>query len=628
MSWKKNVFSYLTWIVYTLITGTALVSLGSTFFVEAGFAAWWGILASPMFMGMAGGVTFLLYKGAGARRAFADRNRKALLAVEFILVAGFLALGCFLRVQNMAEAEEASVYFEMAEVVSGQGVPQMVHGAVYFYVRLLHTLFLLLGNQYAAGIWLQICLQLTALLVLYFVIRKISGAVSGIIVFGFCMCAPYMRQSALVLSPGMLYFLFLGIAAWLTVEICGSRLRFPAFAFVGVLAALCCYIDISGGLLLLLAVALAFSEQAGGTSQKKRLAAAGICVLAAVLGFLFFIWADAFMSGKDFWRVAGAWLDLYRPGGFWLPYTIDTISSGGENFGLFGLMAFGVFSFWCDERREYHSVYVVAVCAILLASCFGIYTEEMPGGFSLYLMFAVLAGVGLKPCICSDALPETLSGFAGEAAEEPCPDGERRLKAQMQQEEESWQDAQMGQKEESRQDAQMQREEENWQDAQMQREKGSRQDAQMQREEENWQDAQMQREKGSRQDAQMQREEENWQDAQTGQEEESRQDAQMQQEEMNWSRAQMQQEEEHWPDMQMQQEKEDWQDAQMQRDKESREREEPAEGAAKEGKKVRYLDNPLPLPKKHVKRVMDYSIDVSRDDDFDYPVKENDDFDV
>lgn len=544
MSWKKNAFSYLTWIVYTLITGTALVSLGSTFCVEAGFAAWWGILASALFMGIAGGITFLLYKGAGARQAFAERNRAALLAVEFILVAGFLALGCFLRVQNIGEAEEASVYFEMAEVVSGQGIPQMVHGAAYFYVRLLHTLFLLLGNQYAAGIWLQICLQLAALLVLYFVMRKLSGVASGIVIFGFCMCAPYILQSALVLSPGMLYFLLLGIAAGLTIGICGSGLRIPAFVFAGILAALCCYVDISGGLLLILAAALAFSQEAGDVFLKKRLAAVGICVLAAVLGFLIFIWADAFMSGKDFWRVAGAWFDLYQPKGFQLPFTVGPVSSGWESFGLFGLMAFGVFSFWCDEKREYHSVYVVAAAVIMLGSCFGIYTEEMPGYFSLYLMFVVLAGVGLKPCICSDALPETLSGFDGEAAEEPGPGEESGLNVQMQQVEEN------------------------------------------------------------RLGAQIQRVEKNWPETQMRQSEESRLNVQLQQAEENWP------------------------DAQLQRVEKRRERDEPAEGVAKGEKKVRYLDNPLPLPKKHVKRVMDYSIDVSNDDDFDFPVKENDDFDV
>lgn len=46
-----------------------------------------------------------------------------------------------------------------------------------------------------------------------------------------------------------------------------------------------------------------------------------------------------------------------------------------------------------------------------------------------------------------------------------------------------------------------------------------------------------------------------------------------------------------------------------------------------EKKEIKYLDNPLPLPKKHVKRKMDFEHE-NRKDDFDFHVKENDDFDV
>jgi len=52
-----------------------------------------------------------------------------------------------------------------------------------------------------------------------------------------------------------------------------------------------------------------------------------------------------------------------------------------------------------------------------------------------------------------------------------------------------------------------------------------------------------------------------------------------------------------------------------------------------EGRKVELLDNPLPLPKPHIKKEMDFKINELPDeetdqDDFDFPVSENDDFDV
>jgi len=47
----------------------------------------------------------------------------------------------------------------------------------------------------------------------------------------------------------------------------------------------------------------------------------------------------------------------------------------------------------------------------------------------------------------------------------------------------------------------------------------------------------------------------------------------------------------------------------------------------KEKKKVNYIENPLPLPKKHVKRNFDFKLD-KRKDDFDIDIEEGDDFDI
>ena len=45
--------------------------------------------------------------------------------------------------------------------------------------------------------------------------------------------------------------------------------------------------------------------------------------------------------------------------------------------------------------------------------------------------------------------------------------------------------------------------------------------------------------------------------------------------------------------------------------------------------KPRFLENPLPLPKKHEKRTMDYQHEVAEDRmEFDYEIDEDDDFDI
>ena len=52
----------------------------------------------------------------------------------------------------------------------------------------------------------------------------------------------------------------------------------------------------------------------------------------------------------------------------------------------------------------------------------------------------------------------------------------------------------------------------------------------------------------------------------------------------------------------------------------------PATEDVPEADKIQFIENPLPLPKKHVPKVLDYKLgdDVG---DYDYPVADDDDFD-
>lgn len=51
----------------------------------------------------------------------------------------------------------------------------------------------------------------------------------------------------------------------------------------------------------------------------------------------------------------------------------------------------------------------------------------------------------------------------------------------------------------------------------------------------------------------------------------------------------------------------------------------------KEEKKIKYIENPLPLPKKHVKRTMEFKFNDGQGkkaDDFDVEIRDDDDFDI
>ncbi|MCI9143128.1 MAG: hypothetical protein HFH87_10990, partial [Lachnospiraceae bacterium] len=352
MSWNKNAFSYLIWGLYSFMAGVILIATGSVLCVEAGVAAYWGIALAVLYGIIVCAIVFKLQSLAPALDSLAGKKRGILTVAEALLVIAFFAAGLFLRIQGAGNAELSSEYFEMAKVATGQKIPQIVHGASYLYVQLLHEVFVLLGNQFVNGIWAQTALQMAAFLLLYFVMRKLTGAKAALMTFGFFMCAPHMIQNALVLSPDMLYFLILMIAVSLIIMGFGKKPEPAVFLLRGILAAFCCYLDIAGGLLLIIALGVIFCRREEAAEPRRKAVAAILCLTGAIAGFVVFIFLDALLSGKAFQGVMGAWLALYRPESFRLPVTFGATGMDPEVWVLAGALAFGIFSFWCHRQEE------------------------------------------------------------------------------------------------------------------------------------------------------------------------------------------------------------------------------------------------------------------------------------
>ncbi len=402
MSWKKNVISYLMWFLYASLVTAALVSLGRLYCAEAGIDFGWGVLCVVAYIGLAGGIVFLLRKSAPFRASFSGKRRGVLLAAEIVLVLVLLALGLVLRVCGMEGITQVSEYYEAAKVAAGGGIPQVVHGAVYFYLQVLRTLFILVGNHFTGGIWLQIILQLLGSLFLFLAVRKLAGRIAGVFFWGFCMCGPYIIAGSLVLSPETLYFALFSMAAYLIAS-AGRKAKKPVVLLcLSVMAAFCCYIDIFGIMLLFLLIlkVLDYEKKNGDSSRRSETLLLCLAVFVIfILGLMLSIFSDALFSGKSFLRVTQAWLRLYSPEGFRLPVSAGSAGSGMENLILFGSMVFGVFGFWCDRKQERISPWIAGAGLLILGICYGVLTDEMPGFHYLYLFLALLAGIGLEQCL-------------------------------------------------------------------------------------------------------------------------------------------------------------------------------------------------------------------------------------
>lgn len=396
MRWKKNAFSYLSWVIYAVAVEVGLVCLADAICDAKGVEIYFGTIACVLFMMLAGIGVFLVHRWLERReRSLATAN-----VVGAALTVMLLAAGLVLRIQAISTATESAAYYELASVTSGQEIPQIVHGAVYFYVQLLHGIFYFLGNKFIVAIWTQILLQFAAVLLLYFAVRRLAGSIAAVVMLAFCMLPSYMVRGAVDLSPEMLYLvLWCGILFWISME--NNRdWKLWEFVPIGVVIAVAGYLDAAGFFLLGFATAVIFACGNGTVSTGKRLLATFCCLAGAGAGLAGSVAVDALASGKRLGNVMQAWLKLYQPLPFELPLSVETPESGVAGYlVLLCVLSLGIYAFWRNRKTDALKAWILVAVIMTLTACFHILTVEMPVNRYLYLLLSILAGVATEECV-------------------------------------------------------------------------------------------------------------------------------------------------------------------------------------------------------------------------------------
>lgn len=399
MSWKRNGFSYVTWFLYLLVAGMGLFCLVSAAGSAAGLPFWAETGIFGACFPVAGLLVFLLHRFAPKYQVSQRSMRHT--AAESLIVVLLVAAGLFLRIRGIGGSAGDSLYFDLASLDSAKQIPQFAHGAVYFYLRLLHMVFFFFGNEMLAAAWFQILAQTVAFLLLYLAGRHMAGSIAALIMLGFCELSSYMINSALTLSPDCLYLLFWAASLIWIVSIRGEKLDPVEFVPVGIFAGLMGYVDVMGFLLLFLAFGVMFSVRGEEEGTEGRKASFLVCLIGTILFFFVFLFVDSLLSKKSFVSVLAAWFRIYCPGSFRMPVAAGSALGYVELFVLFAFLLIGVFSFWRDGKKDFLKGWMVGVCIVILGECFGIFTAEVPAATYLYILLALLAGIGVKECFRS-----------------------------------------------------------------------------------------------------------------------------------------------------------------------------------------------------------------------------------
>ncbi len=398
MIWKKSFFSYFMWLLYTLAVGSSLICTIILFGNERSYSLPVSLFWGGACLIMAGGFVF----GMRCLRKKIEKNtveRKLPCFIpEGIAAVLLLAVGIVLCVNDFPRTCVGAEYYELAKVTDRQGVIQVVHGAVYFYLHMLHIICIFFGNKITACMTVQMILYVITAITLYFAVRRLAGVLPALVSLAFMVLSPFLTKGAKLLAPGILFLFFYAVSLHFIATCLKKRNGMVLkYLLAGVVIAFTTYLDVMGLTLLAFVISLFYVQKANATKTwNKPVVAVALCLLAAVAGFFGCLALDAFFSHKDFYSVLCAWGNLYAPKEFrLLPLSYEQ-NMTWDSVLLLALLTLGIFSFFCRKKVEKLSVWIFAALLLILMEGFQITTPEMTAVFYLYIFLAVMAGINIE----------------------------------------------------------------------------------------------------------------------------------------------------------------------------------------------------------------------------------------
>lgn len=409
MKMKKTWFSYLLWLLYMAITGVLLATCIITISIYT-----WGMsnyLAAGCVCLFFAGVVGLWFAGSKIVAYAAERipkDKHFANMWECFLAMCIFAGAVLYRIYYLLHAGgtvERNMFYEMAQVTDGGGIPNITHGASYVYTTLLSAVFSFMGNKAEAGVWLQLVLQLLSMFLLYFGIRLLSGRVTALCAVAFMAVSPAFMENMFSLTPQGLYLLLYAAGLWLTGLymrglVKGGYIKkrsYFAFLLLGIYIGIISYLDILGITLFFFAgMGVVVIKETRRTSKERKNIRVGIQFAVILAAALFaaagLTWLDGIYSGQSFVDIASAWGLQY--GNNIRPRYLIPAPDAQPVVGtvICFIAALGAVGFLMRKRQRLDA-WVLFLAALTAISFSGI--GRMDYGIFAVVIWGTLAGLGL-----------------------------------------------------------------------------------------------------------------------------------------------------------------------------------------------------------------------------------------
>ncbi|MCM1268400.1 MAG: glycosyltransferase family 39 protein [Bacteroidales bacterium] len=414
MTYRKTWLSYVIWFFYACLCVMLLAVSGDSvyhIYAKAAPANLGVILIFPLLV-----CSYLALRQGSLeirkRKSISFHSRQMIEAfcVSVSFVFGFLArlrmLLAYAAVLSSSGDKLSAGFMEKAFVRAGESVAPIAHGVSYLYVLMLSGVFSFLGNSAGAAIFLQIVLQLLAMLVAYRLIKAAAGRFAACVSLLLMAFSPIYVEMAADITPECLFLLLylfgLSFAVfYVRAAFAGSSVfgKAPFAILPGAVIGILAYFELSAvTILFFFAVLFAGGKKEEQTAEiRKNILRLLAAVVSCVAAFFILIAADAALSGVSLERSLYVWAYPYMQAGF-------PVSRLGELFGnalfcaaLFLPAAFLVFAFLKSGKEQDHVIWLF-FCILFTPFLFWeIWTLELSG---LALFFwSVAAALGIKNCL-------------------------------------------------------------------------------------------------------------------------------------------------------------------------------------------------------------------------------------
>lgn len=410
MRWKKNTVSYLAWGLYLLavcfVYGSLLIEINNRWMGNSLAAV--SLTAAIFFM------LIVVYTGirrpVSRGRLRSGKYKEFIQKAEKMVIPIFFIIGALLRVLYQIDLSKDNASIEIVQIMESQEALQ-TSTIARLYFHFLQSLYSMAGENWEVIIWFQIIIQIIAYILCYIGVRKLTGSVTAMLMFGFLMLMPRNIKEVITYSPSIFYFCiyavsFFCVALFLRKQAAGKiccSYHWIFVFFTGIFTGVTSFFHIVGITLLGLAASVLWLRQNKAKNiWGKRIFNFIIYLLGAAAGFFCSFFFEVLSSGKTFSEIGKIWFflpqieTLYFD--FWKPSGSEIIIS----LILYTILFLGIFSFWNRKLSEKISPWVIMLIPICFLEIFSISTGEINYSSFRFWIITILAGIAMEDCFYHD----------------------------------------------------------------------------------------------------------------------------------------------------------------------------------------------------------------------------------